>query len=77
MNSTPRELIVHVCSQEELPAGAAKSGRFDAEAVGAFPAFAYFYFAYDEHWHHRGQPYTYLRLLGKVPPDLYDYGAAV
>lgn len=40
---------------------------------GRFPAFAYFYFAYDEHWHHRGQLYTYLRLRGTEPPNLYDY----
>jgi len=41
---------------------------------GAYPAWRYFAFAYDEHWHHRGQLYTYLRLLGKEPPMLYDYG---
>ena len=40
---------------------------------GALPAWQYFTFAYDEHWHHRGQLYTYLRLLGKEPPMLYDY----
>jgi uncharacterized damage-inducible protein DinB len=40
---------------------------------GAFPAWQYFAFAYDEHWHHRGQLYTYLRLLGKEPPMLYSY----
>ena len=40
---------------------------------GAYPAWWYFGFAYDEHWHHRGQLYTYLRLLGKEPPMLYDY----
>jgi uncharacterized damage-inducible protein DinB len=40
---------------------------------GAYPAWRYFWFAYDEHWHHRGQLYTYLRLLGKEPPMLYDY----
>lgn len=40
---------------------------------GTFPAWQYFVFAYDEHWHHRGQLYTYLRLLGKEPPMLYDY----
>jgi uncharacterized damage-inducible protein DinB len=28
---------------------------------------------YDEHWHHRGQLYVYLRLLGIKPPDLYGY----
>ena len=28
---------------------------------------------YDEYWHHRGQLYVYLRLLGKEPPNLYDY----
>jgi uncharacterized damage-inducible protein DinB len=40
---------------------------------GIYPAWQYFLFAYDEHWHHRGQLYTYLRLLGKEPPGLYDY----
>ncbi|SRR5258708_36922464 len=41
--------------------------------LGTYPAWRYFAFAYDEHWHHRGQIYTYLRLLGKQPPMLYDY----
>ena len=40
---------------------------------GIYPAWRYLVFAYDEHWHHRGQLYTYLRLLGKEPPMLYDY----
>src|SRR5262249_54408223 len=40
---------------------------------GTYPAWRYFAFTYDEHWHHRGQIYTYLRLLGKQPPMLYDY----
>jgi uncharacterized damage-inducible protein DinB len=40
---------------------------------GVFPVWQYFTFAYDEHWHHRGQLYTYARLLGKEPPMLYDY----
>lgn len=40
---------------------------------GSFPAWQFFSFLYDEHWHHRGQLYTYLRLLGKEPPMLYDY----
>jgi len=26
---------------------------------------------YDEHWHHRGQLYVYLRLLGVDPPFVY------
>jgi uncharacterized damage-inducible protein DinB len=43
---------------------------------GAYPAWRYYSFAYDEHWHHRGQLYTYLRLLGKEPPMLYDYGGS-
>ena len=42
---------------------------------GTYPAWQYFHFAYDEHWHHRGQLYSYLRLLGKEPPMLYDYRA--
>jgi uncharacterized damage-inducible protein DinB len=44
---------------------------------GTYPAWQYLVFAYDEHWHHRGQLYTYLRLLGKEPPTLYDYQASV
>lgn len=40
---------------------------------GTYPAWRYFDFGCDEHWHHRGQLYTYLRLLGKQPPMLYDY----
>ena len=40
---------------------------------GTYPAWKFFNFAYDEHWHHRGQLYTYLRLLGKEPVMLYDY----
>ncbi len=40
---------------------------------GSFAGWQYFSFAYDEHWHHRGQLYTYARLLGKEPPMLYDY----
>ncbi len=39
----------------------------------AFPAWQMFAFAYDEHWHHRGQFYTYIRLLGKEPLMLYSY----
>lgn len=29
--------------------------------------------SYDHHWHHRGQLYVYMRLLGIKPPFLYDY----
>jgi len=43
---------------------------------GTYPTWQYFLFSYDEHWHHRGQLYTYLRLLGKEPPMLYDYQTA-
>ena len=28
---------------------------------------------YDHHWHHRGQLYVYMRLMGIKPPFLYDY----
>jgi uncharacterized damage-inducible protein DinB len=45
-----------------------------ASPFGTYPAWRYFGFAQDEHWHHRGQLYTYLRLLGREPPMLYDYG---
>ena len=44
---------------------------------GSYPAWQYLVFAYDEHWHHRGQLLAYLRLLGKEPPMLYDYQASV
>jgi uncharacterized damage-inducible protein DinB len=35
------------------------------------PAAACIATIYDEHWHHRGQLYVYLRLLGVEPPFLY------
>jgi uncharacterized damage-inducible protein DinB len=37
------------------------------------PAWMCFTVSYDEHWHHRGQFFTYLRLMGVKPPDLYDF----
>jgi len=37
------------------------------------PAWTCFTVSYDEHWHHRGQLFTYLRLMGVKPPDLYDF----
>lgn len=40
---------------------------------GTFPGWQMLLFSYDEHWHHRGQIYTYIRLLGKQPLFLYDY----
>lgn len=60
------EAIVRNLSDEDV-------GRFVEGPFGTLPAWKYFVFAYDEHWHHRGQLYTYLRLLGKEPPMLYDY----
>ncbi len=124
---SPRELIFHIYTQEQVTAEAAALGQFTLEAAnrsnpedpsaasalatlgtvkealayaeachaaaeaifrsmpegdlvrpvespfGSYPAWRYCLFAYDEHWHHRGQLYTYLRLLGKEPPMLYDY----
>ncbi len=40
---------------------------------GSFPAWQFFTMLSDEHWHHRGQLYTYIRLLGKEPLMLYSY----
>ena|SRR5215831_3789025 len=40
---------------------------------GSFPGWQMVMFGYDEHWHHRGQIYTYLRLLGIEPIMLYSY----
>lgn len=86
---TPRELIFHIYSQERVLAEAAQEGRFTLEdanrsnpedELGATACKALVTvtdaFADDEHWHHRGQLYTYLRLLGKEPPMLYDYGSS-
>jgi uncharacterized damage-inducible protein DinB len=58
--------ILQAMSEEDL-------ARPVESPMGAYPAWRFFDFAYDEHWHHRGQLYTYLRLLGKEPPMLYDY----
>ncbi len=40
---------------------------------GSFPTWQMATFTYDEHWHHRGQIYTLIRLLGKEPLMLYSY----
>jgi uncharacterized damage-inducible protein DinB len=58
--------IFNAMSEEEV-------ARPVASPFGQYPSWQYVNFAYDEHWHHRGQLYTYLRLLGKEPPGLYDY----
>jgi uncharacterized damage-inducible protein DinB len=42
-------------------------------AYGTFPRWQVFAFMYDEHWHHRGQLYTYARLAGKEPIMAYSY----
>jgi uncharacterized damage-inducible protein DinB len=63
------ETIFRSMSEEEI-------ARHVESPFGAYSAWQYFLFAYDEHWHHRGQLYTYLRLLGKEPPMLYDYPAS-
>jgi uncharacterized damage-inducible protein DinB len=60
------ETIARALSEEDL-------NRPVESPMGAYPAWRWLAFAYDEHWHHRGQLYTYLRLLGKEPPMLYDY----
>src|SRR5262249_28919112 len=60
------EKIVRAMSEDELV-------RPVESPMGTYPPWQYFSFASDEHWHHRGQLYTYLRLLGKEPPMLYDY----
>jgi uncharacterized damage-inducible protein DinB len=39
-----------------------------------FPAWQFLAFAYDEHWHHRGQLTVYLRMCGVKPLMIYDYG---
>jgi uncharacterized damage-inducible protein DinB len=41
--------------------------------AGDLPGFALFRILNDEFWHHRGQFYCYLRLLGVEGPMIYDY----
>src|SRR5262245_6405457 len=60
------ETIARTLSEDEI-------NRPVESPMGTHPAWKFFSFADDEHWHHRGQLYTYLRLLGKEPPMLYDY----
>lgn len=38
---------------------------------GTSPGWQFFTFAYGEHWHHRGQRYTYIWLISKEPPILW------
>jgi uncharacterized damage-inducible protein DinB len=66
MSHRAAEKILRAMSDDELV-------RPVESPMGTRPAWRFFSFAYDEHWHHRGQLYTYLRLLGKEPPMLYDY----
>jgi len=40
---------------------------------GDSPVFHQFSGAYDHEWHHRGQLYVYLRLLGIEPPFVFEY----
>jgi uncharacterized damage-inducible protein DinB len=61
MDETVRQL-----SDEDL-------AKFIESPFGSFPKWQMVAFAYDEHWHHRGQIYTYIRLLGKEPLMLYSY----
>lgn len=64
----------HRAADEALQAISDEQLQLEVESpFGTFPAWQYFTFVYDEHWHHRGQLYTYARLLGKQPPMLYDY----
>lgn len=69
--------FAETCFQEIQAALAAASAEQLAAQVkspfGTFAGWQYFSFAYDEHWHHRGQLYTYVRLMGKEPPMLYSY----
>ena len=64
-HNTANETI-QALSEEEV-------ARLVEAPYGSFPGWQFFAFAYDEHWHHRGQLYTYLRLLGKEPLMLYSY----
>lgn len=39
----------------------------------SFPGWVCVSIVYDEHIHHRGQLYTYLRVLGVAPPMMWDF----
>ncbi|MEK7348854.1 MAG: DinB family protein [Candidatus Eisenbacteria bacterium] len=62
-------------------ADTAVRGMTDAQATGMvknpwttdFPAFACIQIIFDEHLHHRGQLYAYLRCFGVEPPFLWDF----
>jgi len=62
-------------------ADAAIRGMTDAQATGMvknpwttdFPAFACIQIIFDEHLHHRGQLYAYLRCFGVEPPFMWDF----
>ncbi len=38
-----------------------------------YPGFVCIHIVYDEHLHHRGQLYAFLRVLGVEPPFLWDF----
>jgi len=41
--------------------------------VPSAPAWQCFTFGYQEHWHHRGELWIYMSLLGKPYVDIFDY----
>jgi len=41
--------------------------------VSSAPAWQCFTFGYQEHWHHRGELWIYMSLLGKPYVDIFDY----
>src|SRR5262249_5441135 len=48
-----------------------------AFGVSSAPAWQCFTFSYQEHWHHRGELWMHITLLGKAYQDIYDYEGAV
>ena len=78
--TTKAEALAYIDSQVEK-AFQVFAGLTDAQLSKSIAAYGeefagwqFLSFAYDEHWHHRGQLTVYLRLCGVAPIMLYDYG---
>ena len=73
--------LIRFASDSWKASNQAIQGLSDAQIAGmvktpwgqSFPGFVCVNIIYDEHLHHRGQLYAYLRQLGAAPPMVWDF----
>ena len=82
---TTREDLVRAMHSAWSEANAAVQSLTEAQAAGKVetpwnftpPGWMCAQIIFDEHLHHRGQLYVYLRALGVEPPNMWDFGKSV